>query len=174
MPQLFTGRVRDADPADAPAVSAIYNQGIEDRCATFEVRLRSAEEMRDQIARIGEGFPFLVAEATGRGVVVGWASTTVYRPRECYRGVGEFSVYVAREARGQGAGRALLDALVQAARRAGYWKLVSRIFTFNHASLTLCHRVGFRTVGVYQRHGRLDGRWLDVTIVERLIPENQP
>ena len=170
MQRPFT--VRDADLGDAPAVAAIYNQGIEDRCATFEVRLRSADEMRDQIAKAAEGFPFLVAHLADR--VVGWASVSRYRPRDCYRGVGEFSVYVAREARAAGAGRALLEALVEAARGAGYWKLVGRIFTFNQASLTLCRRAGFRTVGVYQRHGRLDGRWLDVAVVERLIPENQP
>jgi phosphinothricin acetyltransferase len=171
MPQRFTGTVRAADPADAPAVAGIYNQGVEDRCATFEVRPRSADEMRDQIAGATGGFPFLVADLAGR--VVGWASVSRYRPRECYRGVGELSVYVAREARDAGVGRALLEALVGAARRAGYWKLVGRIFTFNQASLTLCRRAGFRSVGVYRRHAQLDGQWLDVAVVERLIPENQ-
>jgi phosphinothricin acetyltransferase len=69
-------------------------------------------------------------------------------------------------------GRTLLDALVGVAKDRGDWKLVSRIFPFNTASRALCRACGFREVGVYEKHGRLDGRWLDVVIVERLIPEN--
>jgi L-amino acid N-acyltransferase YncA len=86
----------------------------------------------------------------------------------------EFSIYLARGARGRGLGHALLEALVDAARASGRWKLVSRIFPSNHASRSLCRSTGFREVGVYRRHACLDGRWLDVVIVERLIEENQP
>jgi phosphinothricin acetyltransferase len=88
--------------------------------------------------------------------------------------VAEFSVYIHREARGRGAGRALLAQLVAEAKRRGYWKLLSRVFPFNTASLALCRAAGFREVGTYEKHGCLEGRWLDVVIVERLIPENQP
>jgi phosphinothricin acetyltransferase len=104
---------------------------------------------------------------------VGWASIGAYRERACYAGIGEFSVYIRREARGRGVGRALLTRLLEEAGRRGYWKLVSRVFPFNTASLGLCRALGFREVGTYERHGRLEGRWLDVVIVERLIPENQ-
>ena len=74
---------------------------------------------------------------------------------------------------GRGLGRALMSALVAEATRLGYWKLVSRAFLFNAASRAMCRRAGFREVGVYERHAQLDGAWLDVVIVERLIPENQ-
>jgi phosphinothricin acetyltransferase len=114
--------------------------------------------------------PTLVAEA--RDAILGWAGLSRYRPRACYDGVAEFSIYLDREARGAGLGRRLLLSLVDAARERGYWKLVSRIFPHNAASRALCRSCGFREVGVYERHGRLDGRWLDVVIVERLIPEN--
>jgi L-amino acid N-acyltransferase YncA len=95
-----------------------------------------------------------------------------YRPRACYEGIAEFSIYLDRAARGRGIGRQLLTALVDAARVRGYWKLVSRVFPFNTPSRALCKACGFREVGVYEKHGRLDGKWLDVVIVERLIPEN--
>jgi predicted phosphodiesterase len=62
--------------------------------------------------------------------------------------------------------------LIDEARRLGYWKLVSRVFTFNQASRALCAACGFREVGVYEKHGQLDGRWLDCVIVERLIGEH--
>lgn len=156
-------------PADAPAMTAIYNQGIAERTATFETMPRRAEELAARIADARH--PVLVAvENTGR--VLGWAGLGIYRARDCYAGIAEFSIYLGRDARGRGVGRALLDALVGAARDRGFWKLVSRIFPANTASRRLCAACGFREVGIYEKHGRLDGRWLDVVIVERLIPEN--
>jgi phosphinothricin acetyltransferase len=67
-----------------------------------------------------------------------------------------------------------MDALIDAARTGGFWKLVSRVFVENDASRRLLARVGFREVGIYEKHARLDGVWRDAVIVERLIPENQP
>jgi phosphinothricin acetyltransferase len=82
-----------------------------------------------------------------------------------------FSIYVARPARGQGAGRVTLEALISEAEGRGYWKLVSRIFPENEGSLALCRSLGFREVGTYHRHAKLDGMWRDVVIVERLLGE---
>ena len=81
-------------------------------------------------------------------------------------------MYVARSARGHGAGRKALTALIDADANAGYWKLVSRVFVENDASRNLCRKLGFREVGVYEKHARLDGVWRDVVIVERLIAVN--
>jgi phosphinothricin acetyltransferase len=91
------------------------------------------------------------------------------RPRECYRGVEEASVYVAREARSRGAGRLALQALIDAATDADFWKLVSRGFPGNTASRRLIRACGFREVGVYEKHARIEGVWRDVIIVERLL-----
>lgn len=114
----------------------------------------------------------VVAEAGAERVVVGWAAASTYRPRECYAGIGEFSIYVDTVARGQGVGKALMHAFMEACREAGLWKLVSRVFPENRGSLALLAACGFREVGVYQRHGKLDGVWRDVVIVERsLDPE---
>ena len=101
--------------------------------------------------------------------VQAFAATSTYRPRECYGGIAEFSVYVAREARGHGAGRLAMQALLEAAWQAGYWKVLSRIFPENTASRELCRSLGFREVGVYEKHAQLDGVWRDVVIVERLV-----
>jgi L-amino acid N-acyltransferase YncA len=158
---------RSATPADAAAIAAIYNQGIEDRIATFETRPRGAQEVA---AWFDGRHPAVVVEQGGE--VIAFASTSTYRPRECYAGVAEFSVYVARSARGRGAGRLALQALIAAATAAGFWKLVSRVFTENSASRALMRSLGFREVGVYEKHGRLEGAWRDVVIVERLIAAN--
>ncbi len=160
-------RTRSATPGDAEAIARIYNEGIEDRVATFETRPRGAEDVRGWFDGV---HPIVVAEDEGR--VLAFASTSTYRPRECYAGIAEFSVYVAREARGRGAGRVVMEALIAASERAGLWKLVSRVFPQNTASLRLLKSVGFREVGRYEKHAKLDGVWMDTVIVERLLPAN--
>lgn len=159
-------RARPPRPKDAEAIARIYNEGIADRLATFETRERTAADIE---AWLGEGFPLVVVEDEG-GAILAWASAPPYRAhRDAYRGVGDFSVYVAREARGQGAGRIAMVALAAEARARGFWKLVGRIFPENEASLALCRKLGFREVGVYRRHARLDGAWRDVVVVELLL-----
>jgi len=158
---------RLATARDAAAIAAIYNQGIEDRLATFETEPRTPDQIAKQLAEKGDRFPTVIAERHGE--VLAWAGAGAYRSRPAYAGVAEHSVYVARSARGKGVGRIVLDALCQAYERRGFWKLVSRIFPENTASLALHQRCGFRVVGVYERHGKLDGAWRDCVIVERLL-----
>ena len=155
---------RSAEIADCAAVARIYNQGIDARIATFETRHRTAEDIGSWL---GTRYPVIVV--TRGGEVIGFAATSAYRPRDCYAGIAEYSVYIANEAQGIGAGRMALEALIAAAESAGFWKLVSRIFPENTASLALARKVGFREVGVYEKHAQLDGVWKDVVIVERLL-----
>lgn len=159
--------VRQARRDDAPAIAAIYNQGIEDRVATFETRLRSGEEIE---AWFDDSYPIVVLEEDDE--VMAFASTSNYRPRPCYAGIAEFSIYVRRDWRGHGAGRRVLKALLVEAEQAGFWKLVSRVFVENEASRTLLRSLGFREVGVYEKHAKLDGVWRDVVIVEHVFSSN--
>ncbi len=158
---------RVATHEDAAAIAAIYNQGIDDRSATFETRHRSPDEVQ---AWFDGRHPIVVVEEAG--AVIATAFTSAYRSRACYAGVAEFSVYVARAQRGRGAGRLALETLIEAAEEAGFWKLVSRVFVQNTPSRHLLQRLGFREVGIYEKHAQLDGVWRDVVIVERLIPAN--
>ena len=158
---------RPATRDDAAAIAAIYNEGIADRVATFETEPRTAEQIAAQLADKGERYPTVVVERDGR--VIAWASAGAYRSRPAYAGVAEHSVYVARAARGAGAGRAALNALCDVYAARGFWKLVSRIFPENAASLGLHEACGFRVVGVYRRHGKLDGQLRDTVIVEKML-----
>jgi L-amino acid N-acyltransferase YncA len=158
-------KTRDAAVADASAIARIYNEGIDDRVATFETRHRTAD---DVVQWLDGRHPVVVVEDDD-GEVIAFAATSTYRLRDCYAGIAEFSVYAARAARGRGAGRAAMKALFIAARAAGFWKLVSRVFVENTASRSLLRSLGFREVGVYERHGQLDGVWRDVVIVEKLL-----
>lgn len=155
---------RHATQADCDAIALIYNQGIADRVATFEVVLRSAAD----IASWFDGHhPIVVVEQASE--IIAFASTSTYRPRSCYASNAEFSVYVERAARGQGAGFIAMQALIVAARAAGFTKLISRVFIENSASRGMLRKLGFREVGIYQKHGQLDGAWRDVVIVELLL-----
>jgi L-amino acid N-acyltransferase YncA len=156
--------VRAGSPGDALRIAEIYNQGIEDRVATFETERRSAAQI---IPWFTNGYPVFVAGEDDR--VLAFAAAFPYRTRPCYDGVREFSVYVAREGRGQGFGRAAMGALLVDAKKRRWWKLVSRIFPENQASRGLLSSLGFREIGIYEKHARLDGEWRDVIIVEKFF-----
>jgi L-amino acid N-acyltransferase YncA len=160
-------RSRAATPEDAEAIARIYNEGIGERIATFETRPREAADIQDWF---GDGYPVVVVEEGG--VVLAFANASAYSPRECYSGIAEFSVYAAGEARGRGAGALAMESLLQVSEMTGFWKLVSRVFVENEPSRKLLLSLGFREVGVHEKHAKLDGVWRDVVVVERLIPAN--
>ena len=157
--------VRPATPDDAEAITRIYNEGIRGRGATFETRERTPAAVLKWFD--DPRFPILVA--VDGGVVVGWAAASAYRARECYSGIAEYSIYVASQPSRAGIGNRLMPAFLARAQQAGFWKVLSRLFPENAASRALCARHGFREVGVYRRHAKLDGVWRDVLIVERLL-----
>jgi L-amino acid N-acyltransferase YncA len=158
---------RIATMADAARIAEIYNQGISERIATFETEPRSTADLEEQLSYKGERFPTVVVESDGD--MIAFATASAYRTRDCYAGIAEHSVYVDQAHRGKGVGRVALTALCDEYARRGYWKLLSRIFPENVASLRLHEQCGFRVVGVYERHARLDGEWRDCVIVERLL-----
>ncbi len=160
--------VRPAGTRDAPRVCEIYNEGIEDGQATLETRPRTPADIEEQLSR--PQHHLMVAE--WGDTILGWASITPYSSRECYAGIGEASVYITRSARHQGLGRLLLDALVRTAARQGYHKLIGRLLASNQASRQLVRGLGFREVGLHEKHGKMADRWVDVVVVERMIPEN--
>src|SRR5215217_2483647 len=159
--------IRAATPADVPDITRIYNEGIRDRLATLETEERTPEERLAWLEARGERHPVLVADRAG--TVAGWGSLNVFNPRPAYAHVADFSIYVGREARGAGIGKLLLAALIARARELGYHKLVLAAFPQNEAGMRLYTRFGFRTVGIYREQGFLDGAWVDVVIMERLL-----
>ncbi|MGA3057049.1 MAG: arsinothricin resistance N-acetyltransferase ArsN1 family A [Candidatus Limnocylindrales bacterium] len=161
-------QVRDAAPDDAPAIARIYNQGIEDRTATLETELRSPEERVAWLASHDSRHPVLLAVDPG-GVALGWGSLNRFNPRASYDHVVDLSVFVAREVRGRGVGTALLGALEARARAIGYHKMVLAAFPTNTPGMRLYERHGFVIVGTYHEQGMLDGRWVDVVVMEKLL-----
>jgi len=159
--------VRAATPDDAAVICTIYNQGIEDRVATLETELRTPEERRQWMAGRGPRHPVVVAVTDEQ--VVGWGSLNSFNPRPAYDHVVDLSVYVERGWRGRGVGRVLLLHLLARAKTLGYHKMVLATFPYNEAGVALYQKMGFTPVGVYHEQGRLDGHWVDVLIMERML-----
>jgi phosphinothricin acetyltransferase len=110
-----------------------------------------------------------VLAAEVNGAAIGWASLNAFNVRAAYDHVADFSVYVERGWRGKGVGRQLLAALIDRARALGYHKMVLAAIADNAAGIALYTRAGFSKVGVYREQGQLDGRWVDVIIMEKLL-----
>jgi len=165
--ETATLTIRPALSEDAQAICDVYNEGIEDGDATLETRLRTCEEQRAWLESRSERHPVVVAERDG--AIVGWGSLNAFNPRPAYDHVTEFSVYVARTARGSGVGRYVLEELIAMAGAIGYHKMVLAAFLWNAGGMALYERMGFRRVGVYREQGMLGGKWVDTVIMEKLL-----
>lgn len=163
----MTLTIRLASAADADAICRIHNQGIVDRIATLDTSLRTPAGCREWLAERAAPHPVIVAEADG--ATVGWASLNRFNPRPAYDHVADFSVYVERSWRGKGVGTALLEQLMARAHALGYHKMVLAALALNEAGIALYSRAGFTKVGIYREQGQLDGRWVDVVIMEKLL-----
>ena len=165
MPASGAGvRIEAMTGAHAAAVLAIYQAGIDEGNATFQIRAPGWEEFTG--ARLA---CHRYVAVTGTGVL-GWVAASAVSARLVYRGVVEHSVYVHRAARGQGLGRALLDALIASTEAAGIWTIQSSIFPENAASAALHRAAGFRVVGTRERIAQYHGRWRDTVLIERRSP----
>jgi phosphinothricin acetyltransferase len=164
--------IRPATAADAAAIGAVYDEGIADGNATFATGPHPADERRRWLEARAANAPVFVA--VRGGTHLGWSALAPLSRRPWYHGVAEYTAYVARSARGAGVGGALLGHLVRAAPGYGYWKLVGMILSDNGPGLALAARHGFQVVGTYHAHARLDGRWRDVTLVERHLEVPPP
>lgn len=157
-----------AGPADAPAIRAIYNAEVTGTTVTFDIVPRTLEEQLAWIEEHQGAHPAVVAVAH-QGTVAGFGSLSEFRERPAYATTVEDSVYVDERWRGQGVGRRLLAELVQLATRQGFHTVIARIAGDNEASIAL-HRVeGFTLVGVEREVGRKFGRWIDVTVMQRML-----
>lgn len=163
-------QVRAAKRGDAKQIAQIYNQGIQDRMATFETAERSEAE---RIKWLKERDPrYRVLVAVGDLGVVGWLSLNPFSTRPVYRLVADVSIYVERNARRSGIGSRLLKQGLREARNQGFHKLVLTLFPENHSARALYLRHGFRSVGVLHQQGMLDGIWRDTEMMENILLDN--
>jgi L-amino acid N-acyltransferase YncA len=161
--------LRALTPADAEAAAGIYNEAVAKRLATFDESPSSAAEFEVELLTQLSTHPGVAIEEDGK--LVAYALSSPHSQYVPYRTIAEFSVYVVEGRRSRGFGRMALTELVSRCKAAGFSKLLSRVMAHNGASRGLCVSLGFREVGTYERHARLDGVWRDVVIVEKVLEE---
>jgi L-amino acid N-acyltransferase YncA len=159
--------LRRASGADVEALRRIYNEGIEDRIATLDADPKTLEEIGEWWDQHTDRFGVFVAVAKDH--VVGWASLNRFSHRCAHADIADLSVYVARNYRGKGIGSKLLHALIKEAAEKGFHKIVLHALNLNEHGKRLYRSVGFVEIGVFKRHGRLDGRFVDVVAMELLL-----
>jgi phosphinothricin acetyltransferase len=160
--------IRRARREDIPAITRIYNQGIADRVATLEVDDKTEDDVTTWLLEERPTrYAVLVAESNG--TIAGWAALRPYSHRCAYADVADLSVYVERDARGKGVGEQLLAALEESARSDDFHKIVLFTLPFNESGKRLYRKRGFREVGTLREQGSLDGRLVDVLIMEKIL-----
>ncbi len=159
--------IRKAVKVDLWFIKQIYNEGIEDRIATLETELKDDLYMEEWFNVHLSRYTVIVAEADAK--IMGWASLNPYNSRAAYEGVADLSIYVKREVRGQGVGTKLLGAIEKTAAENSFHKLVLFTFPFNESGQRLYSKMGYREVGVFKNQGKLDGRFVDVAAMEKLL-----
>jgi len=164
--------VRDATPADAPAIAEIHSQSIAAGGATMEEGKRSAEDIVRQLAAFDRREALLVLEEGGE--VVGWGLIKKYSPRPGYRFACETAVYVRRDHLGRGIGSRIKRALVERCNELGYHHLVAKIFADNVASIEYNKNLGYEVVGKQREVGFKEGRWCDVVILQLILDDVAP
>lgn len=160
-------KIRQASETDLPAILAIYNDAVENTTAIWNEKPADLANRKAWFAdRTGKGFPVLVAERDG---VIGYGSFGDFRPFDGYRVTVEHSVYVSKDARGQGAGEALLAALVAEAKRMQKHNMIGGIDASNAPSIALHVKFGFEEVGRMPGVGEKFGRPLDLVLMQKVL-----
>jgi len=159
---------RAAEPKDLEAILDIYNEQVETSTATFDLEPRSMVMQMEWAKQFEHPYVLLVADREGE--IVGWGCLHPFGAKPGYRFSSEDSVYVRADARGTGVGKALLAALIAAATDNGFHTIVARISGDNPASVQLHESLGFEQVGCEREVGRKFDRWLDVAVMQRMVP----
>ncbi|MDP4084574.1 MAG: arsinothricin resistance N-acetyltransferase ArsN1 [Bacillota bacterium] len=159
--------IRLASHDDIEDILYIYNEGIVDRIATLETTMKDQYFMIDWFNKHTDRYKVIVAEIDGE--VIGWASLNQYNSREAYNGVADLSLYIKREYQDKGVGGKLLSKIEGLAIENGFHKMILSTFPFNQLGQGLYKKKGFRVVGVFQNQGKLDGEFVDVMAMEKLL-----
>lgn len=164
---MNTIHIRKATETDISEITRIRNEAIEEKIATLDEDKHSQEH--EEIWLNDHSFPYGVWVAEEGGKLLGWASLNKFSTRPVYKYVADLSVYVSREVRGKGIGTLLLDFIVKTAKKNGFHKIVLSGFAFNTAAMALYRKFGFHDVGTYKEQGQLNGKWVDVVLMEKIL-----
>lgn len=153
---------------DIPEVAAIYRHYVDETVITFETEAPSEAVMADRFGKMVDlGHPVLVGERDG--AILGYAYASFYRPRFAYRFTCEDSIYLHKDAQGQGLGGQMLTRLVDESRAHGFKQMIAVITAERANSIRVHEKLGFRTVGQYEAVGFKFDRWLDIVHMQKAL-----
>ncbi len=161
-------QIRRATIKDVPAITAIFNQGIQDGVATLETRVQNESDIMFWMENRDPRYMVLVAEDQS-GKICGYVSLNKFNFKSAYTGVGDLSIYIGKDCRGQGIGHLLLESLAEEAKKEGFYKLVLNVISKNTKALKFYENLGYSLVGVYKDQGILNGEWVDAIIMEKFL-----
>ncbi|WP_064696577.1 GNAT family N-acetyltransferase [Rhizobium aegyptiacum] len=161
--------LRDASQADIPAITEIYRDSVLNGVASYEIAPPSEAEMMQRFSAIvAQQYPYIAA-TDASGNFLGYAYASSFRTRPAYRWMVEDSIYLAREARGRGIGKALMTELIDRCTALGFRQMVAVIGGASPASIALHLNTGFVEVGLMKGTGYKHGRWLDTMLMQRSL-----
>lgn len=163
----FAGTIREATARDLPAITAIYNQAVEERVATCDLSDVAVNDRRAWLERHTPPYGVWVAEEDR--TVQGWVVVAPYDSKPCFHRTATFSTYVRRAARRRGVGSALRGFMIETARERGFHALVNRVWANNGPSIALAKRFGLRQVGHLPELVEIDGEFIDCLLFQLLL-----
>jgi len=165
--------IRDATQSDLSEITRIYTDSVLNGVASYELVAPDGAEMGRRMAAIRDnGYPYLIA-TDEEGMVLGYAYASAFRTRPAYRWLVEDSIYLAPEARGQGVGRALLEALIGHCEKLGFRQMVAVIGGAHPASIAVHQKAGFVSSGMISGAGHKHGGWLDTVFMQRPLGQGK-
>ena len=154
-------KIRNFKKSDFNSVKSIYQQGIDTGNATFQKKAKGWNEWNSSFLITCR----IVAELNNE--VVGWAALSAASNRTVYNGVAEVSIYIAKNYANYGIGNSLLSELISSSENEGIWTLQAGIFPENESSIAIHSKNGFKTIGVREKLGKMNGAWRDILFMER-------
>ena len=169
----MTYTLRDARHSDLDAITEIYRDSVENGRSSYELTAPTRDEMQQRFeAMVDKGYPYVVAEDSD-GIILGYAYAGAYRPRPAYRWTVEDSIYIDKNARGQGLGRALLIELIARCRNLGFRQMIAVIGGPEEGSVALHRALGFEHIGTLQATGYKFGEWLDTEVMQLALGDGR-
>ncbi len=159
-------KIRPAVLQDLSAITEIYNQAILNTVATFDTNPKTLEEQKVWFSHYGPEYPIIIAQQGD--LIVGWACLSRWSDRRAYSGTAEISLYVTEDYQGQGIGKKLSEAIIQAGQNAGFHTIIARIAEGNAISVHIAESFGFEHIGIMKEVGRKSGKFLDVYLMQKI------
>ncbi|MEU7469434.1 N-acetyltransferase family protein [Streptomyces sp. NPDC044984] len=162
-------QVRPGTEGDLTALTDLYNHYVRETAITFDTAPFTPEERRPWLLSHPVDGPHRLMVATGAGSrgILGYATSSPFRPKPAYATSVETTVYVAPDSGRRGIGTLLYKALFEALADEDLHRAYAGVAQPNDASTRLHERFGFRHVGTYREVGRKFGRWWDVAWYEK-------